>query len=249
MLLKKDLLKKFGYMCLFSLGFCLAPEGLAAQQETGTELQDAQTAFLSETLDQMASAWKGHKDFAEWLVENTSPKQVVDLGVDYGYSTFVLAKAAQNIPEAVVTGIDLFEGEGMTGVRDTYDFVMSIKEQAGLDNLEIIKGEFTEVSQGWNQEIDILHIDGYHSYEAVSTDFKNWSPFVKEDGIIIFHDINVDNPAFGVKQFFKELSREDGYKLYFLHSYGLGIYTKNKELKDKILANFSNVYNFDKAPF
>ena len=108
--------------------------------------------------------------------------------------------------------------------------------------MELVVGDFDSISKLWKTPIDILHIDGLHTYEAVKNDFTNWSPFVKEEGIVLFHDIAVQ--SFGVKEFFRELT--GGYKLFFLHSAGLGIFTRNKDLRDKIMNAFSqNVYDFE----
>lgn len=202
--------------------------------------------LLENHLNQIPSAWKGHRPFAQWLVNHIKPDQIVDLGVDYGFSTFVFASAAQKNGKGIVTGIDLFQGDGMTGIRNTYESVLKVIDELKLCNLEIIKGDFNEISKSWNRTIDILHIDGYHSYEAVSNDFTTWSPFVPEEGIVLFHDINVPNPAFGVINFFREL--EGGHKLYFLQSYGLGIFTKNTALYEEIKKQFSDVYDYSKVP-
>jgi hypothetical protein len=201
---------------------------------------------LAQYFQIIPSAWKGHYTFAKWLVHEMQPDQVVDLGVDYGYSTFVFASALRENGKGIVTGIDLFVGDGMTGMRSTYAQVINNINVFSFNNVEIIKGDFYTESQQWNRSIDILHIDGYHSYEAVLNDFTNWSPFVKEDGIIVFHDINVPNPNFGLIQVFREL--QGGRKLYFLKSYGLGIFTKNFDLAAKILQQFDDVYDFEKNP-
>ena len=37
--------------------------------------------------------------------------------------------------------------------------------------------------------LDILFIDGDHSYEGVKADFLTYSPLVKKDGLVVFHDI------------------------------------------------------------
>ena len=100
--------------------------------------------------------------------------------------------------------------------------------------------DFTEISKIWNTPIDILHIDGFHTYDAVKNDFTNWSKFVPEHGVVLFHDTSIE--SFGVKDFFRELS--GGYKLNFVHSAGLGIYTKNKKLYKTIVDHFDNVYTF-----
>ena len=47
-------------------------------------------------IDSIISAWTGHRKFAEFLVEKKNPDVIVELGVDYGYSTFVFANALQN---------------------------------------------------------------------------------------------------------------------------------------------------------
>lgn len=198
-------------------------------------------------IESIISAWKGHRQFAEWLVNEMKPTQIVDLGVDYGYSTFVFSYALkENGISGTVTGIDFFGGDHFTGIRDTYSQVLNIVNQFSLKNVEIIKGDFTEISKTWNRPIDILHIDGDHTYEAVLNDYTAWSPFVHEDGIILFHDVNVPNPEFQVVNFFRELS--DGHKLYFLHSAGLGIITKNEKLAQRIKEQFSNVYDFLEQP-
>lgn len=197
-------------------------------------------------VETITSAWKGHRIFAEWLVKTIKPTQIVDLGVDYGYSTLVFANAARANGFGTVTGIDLFEGDTMTGLRNTHASILEWIDALSLANVEIIKGDFNVVSLSWERPIDILHIDGYHSYEAVYKDFMSWNGFVREDGIILFHDINVANPEFEVINFFRNLS--GGHKLYFLQSFGLGIYTKNDALYNLILNTFPNVYDFDETP-
>ena len=46
-----------------------------------------------------------------------------------------------------------------------------------------------------NQKIDFLFIDGDHTYESVKKDFKMYSPLVRTDGIIAFHDIVWGHPV------------------------------------------------------
>jgi len=60
-----------------------------------------------------------------------------------------------------------------------------------------------------NNQLDILFIDGDHSYEGVKKDFELYLPFVRENGIIAFHDIqdNVHQANCGVPKFWKEISK------------------------------------------
>jgi len=191
-------------------------------------------------IETITSAWTGHRDFARWLTRNTKSDVIVELGVDYGYSTFTFADSLKGTT-GMIYGVDLFMGDIHTGHRNTLDFVKKAIADHSVTNLELVIGEFDTISKLWNKPIDILHIDGLHTYDAVKNDFTRWSPHVTENGIVLFHDIAVHH--FGVKEFFRELS--GGYKLFFLHSAGLGIFTKNKQLRDAIMAKFStSVYDF-----
>lgn len=54
-----------------------------------------------------------------------------------------------------------------------------------------------------NKKVDFLFIDGDHSYKAVYSDYKNYSPFVRNGGIVGFHDLDIIDVN---KFFFKELT-------------------------------------------
>lgn len=178
--------------------------------------------------------WKDHRKFADWIVRRKQPETIVDLGVDYAYSTFCFA-----IPEiGHVYGIDSFEGDIHAGERDIeqlYKYVTDKQKELELNNITFIKGFFDDVVKTWDKKIDILHIDGLHTYEAVKNDFEKWSPFVKENGIILMHDTMVENPEFGVIKFFKEINLP---KTNFGHCNGLGVVSKDINLINEIKNNF-----------
>jgi glycosyltransferase involved in cell wall biosynthesis len=177
-------------------------------------------------VDAISSAWKGHRPFAEWLVSRTQARTVVDLGVDHGFSTFVWGLAARK-HGGCVFGVDMFEGDQFTGKRNTFDEVTERVKQHKLEScVKICRSDFSSLACVWSKPIDILHIDGNHTLEAVREDFESWSPHVKPDGIILFHDTHVEE--FGVKDFFASLDPECCTS--FSHSFGLGIFTRNKNL-------------------
>jgi predicted O-methyltransferase YrrM len=177
------------------------------------------------------SAWTGHREFASWLVNKVQPKVTVDLGVDYGHSTFYLA--APGIGK--VYGVDSFEGDNHAGIRDTYDYANSLKEQFDFSNVTFIKGYFDDIAKTWDKQIDILHIDGLHTYDAVKNDYETWKKFLKEDSVIIFHD-TVSFPD-DVGRFFEEL---DLHKAMFSHSAGLGVASQNPAIIEAIGREFNS---------
>jgi len=186
-------------------------------------------------LGNIPSGWNyppiSHRAFVEWLINRIKPEVTVELGVDYGYSAFLMAMCQEN----PVYGIDCFD-VSKHGPRedDDYQFVMSVKEKLGLNNLEIIKGYFDDVAKTWDKEIDLLHIDGLHDYDNCKHDCDTWAPLVKEDGVILFHD-TVSNPD-GAGLFFSQLEVP---KVNFINSFGLGVASNNAELIQEIKETFN----------
>lgn len=190
---------------------------------------------VEQILGSIPSGWnyppKSHREFVEWLIKRINPEVTVELGVDYGYSSFLMALCQDN----PVYGIDCFD-VSVHGPRedDDYQFVMSVKEKLGLNNLQIIKGYFDDVAKTWDKEIDLLHIDGLHDYENCKNDCDTWAPLVKEDGVILFHD-TVSNPD-GAGLFFSQLEVP---KVNFTNSFGLGVASNNVDLIEEIKKEFN----------
>lgn len=70
--------------------------------------------------------------------------------------------------------------------------------------------------------VQLLHIDGFHSYEAVAHDYTTWLPVLADYGIVLFHDIAIQAYGFGVWRWWEEVSSLHP-SLEFSHSGGLGI--------------------------
>jgi SAM-dependent methyltransferase len=193
---------------------------------------------LSELI-KYSSTWEGHVKFAKWLAAQWDYPEIIDLGVDYGLSTFSFALGNRC---AKVTGIDCFEGDPQSGFRDTQQVVNDFKTKHGLSKVNFIKGYFDDVAPHTSYcSADIIHIDGLHTYEAVKHDFNTWLPILKHDGVILMHDTRAYKPGFGVRKFFSEI---DMPKLNFSDSYGLGVVCRNPEMIDKIYDKFSDKIDY-----
>jgi predicted O-methyltransferase YrrM len=187
---------------------------------------------IPDGLKDVPTSWEDHIHFAQWLIHRRKPSVVVDLGVDFGYSSYCFS--LPNVGH--VYGIDSFEGDPMAGFRDTFEYVKQKRKELNLKNLTFIKGDFNVIAKQWDKSIDILHIDGYHTYKAVKNDYDTWSPFVKKDGVILFHDTEVDLPGFAVKHFFKELALP---KFNFTFCHGLGVVSQDEFLIEAVREEFT----------
>lgn len=91
----------------------------------------------------------------------------------------------------------------------------------------MIKSTFDDArSQFEDGTIDLLHIDGYHSYESVKHDFESWLPKMSSRGVILFHNINVRVPGFGVWKLWEEIKLTYPH-FEFAHEHGLGVMSTN----------------------
>ncbi|HEY6341556.1 MAG TPA: class I SAM-dependent methyltransferase [Bryobacteraceae bacterium] len=155
---------------------------------------------------------------------------MVELGTFYGESYFGFCQAiAENSIPCECYAVDTWEGDTHGGFYGPEIFAdVQRYNTANYDAFSrLIRSPFDEALDSFGSEsIDILHIDGHHSYEAVRHDFESWYPKVRSGGLILFHDIAVRNPGFGVWRLWDELARVNA-SFAFSHSFGLGIVYKS----------------------
>jgi len=77
---------------------------------------------------------------------------------------------------------------------DTSKRPLFTDERFKRDNITFIQKESSEAAKEWTKEIDSLFIDGDHRYNSVRVDILSWLPFLKDGGMIMFHDIQVQSP-------------------------------------------------------
>lgn len=67
----------------------------------------------------------------------------------------------------------------------------------GLEELvtPLVRDSITAARQWSGLPIDLLFIDGDHVYEAVKQDYQSWAPYVKPEGLIVFHDYDERHPG------------------------------------------------------
>jgi len=185
------------------------------------------SAFLlrAEHLDP-ESAWNQHIPFAFWLMQAHLPSVFVELGTSRGtsYFSFCQAVAALGLPTRCFA-VDTWQGDAHTGFYDESVFAhvhaCNGPKYAGFSRL--VRSSFDEALPHFaDGSIDLLHIDGLHTYEACRHDFECWLPKLSRRAIVLFHDTNVRERGFGVFRLWAELAERYPH-FEFVHEHGLGV--------------------------
>jgi hypothetical protein len=183
-------------------------------------------------------AWVGHIPFAAWLISESKPNIFVELGTHSGNSYFAFCQSVQsNQLKTKYYAIDTWQGDMHAG-NYSEDIYLKVKKNNDLhygDFSRLLRMTFdVALSQFKDHSIDLLHIDGLHTYEAVKHDFEAWLPKLSKNAVVLFHDTNVRERDFGVWQYWDELKKSYFFNLEFLHSHGLGVVIINNEISDDI---------------
>jgi predicted O-methyltransferase YrrM len=131
--------------------------------------------------------------------------QVVEVGSWMGASTCFLAAGLQGAG-AKIYAVDNFQGLSTCG-EDAAWYNRHFQELGAQSTLEIFRANFAALGLTERSEpvvsdsiaaaqalaprrgtIDLIFIDGDHSYAACQADIAAWAPFVKRGGVMAFHD-------------------------------------------------------------
>lgn len=145
-------------------------------------------------------------------LEGATHGPIVEIGSYCGRSTILLADAARQHGELVVT-IDHHRGseehqpgEGyhdpaltdpLTGRVDTLPTFRRSLERAGLEeHVVTVVAPSHLAARVWSTPVGMVFIDGGHSEAAARRDLAGWSPHVVVDGLLVIHDV-FEDPAEG----------------------------------------------------
>lgn len=126
-------------------------------------------------------------------VQKLEPGQVyLEVGVDKGKSLSVARMVAKK--DVNVFGVDLRVDPRVKGTI-------------------FYQGDSVEVARLWTDEINVLFIDGDHSYEGCKADIDAWYPHMAKGGVMLFHDADATSP--GVVQAVEEFAKDNNLKVWY----------------------------------
>lgn len=176
--------------------------------------------------DYKDTSWKENKVIVSDILSIVKPKIIVDIGTFKGYS----ANAFACYSDADVYTIDPVKQ--YISLKENVTFINKTSEEAFKDwKWDNVEGKD---DKGF---IDILHIDGDHSYKSVRFDIVNWTKHMTKDGIVLIHDVlNIGIAGFGpIRTFLQAIVP---YKAVYPKGQGLGMLIHDRNILDKLFENY-----------
>ena len=152
------------------------------------------------------------------VVEYLKPKILVEIGTAGGGSLFIFTQLA--VIGAKIASIDLplglFGGAYPEYRKNFYNSFANNGKKMRLirEDSHLIQTKRELENYLCGEKIDFLMIDGDHTYEGVKRDFEMYKEFVRNGGIIAFHDIlpHEKGSLCTVDLFWNEVKKEYTYK-------------------------------------
>ena len=131
---------------------------------------------------------------------------IVNIGAGLGTSALAFLEMA---PDAWLTTIDI--------KQEALQREGAALKDAGVDltRYASVQSDSIRLGKKWKEPIDVLFVDGRHTYDYVRKEIEVWAPHVKEHGFIFFHDYGKGNPAWEqVKRAVDEWREQEQIDLY-----------------------------------
>ncbi|MEK6285612.1 MAG: class I SAM-dependent methyltransferase [Acidobacteriota bacterium] len=134
-------------------------------------------------------------------IESTAPV-ICEIGSWLGRSSYILAKAIEARLDGLVYCVDPFDGSGDAASEKVYrsqmerhelpleaEFQTNMARHGVSTRIRQVKKTSQDALDFVPKELDLLFIDGDHSFDMVLKDYEAWAPRVKPGGWIAFHDV------------------------------------------------------------
>lgn len=179
------------------------------------ELIDALNEYIKEENQEITNPTKYDKcDYYRFLFDVAKDaKACLEIG---SYKGMALLHMDAGMTDGTVISIDLnhineLTNEGIVQLTGHSKYLMVLTE-ACMQDLGIL-------------ELDILFIDAEHLFQYAYPEYLNYRRYVKNNGLIIFDDINIHT---SMKYLWANI-QEEKIELNALHRHGFGVVVKNNE--------------------
>jgi Methyltransferase domain len=133
---------------------------------------------------------------------------VVEVGSYRGRSTVALARGVAAGGNARIYAIEPHEPfigalGGEFGPEDRAAFYRNMVRTGAYAQVRLLNVSSEILAPGWTEPVALLWLDGDHSFEGVSRDFRAWERHLLPDSNVVLDD--ADDPALGPHRLIEEL--------------------------------------------
>jgi predicted O-methyltransferase YrrM len=157
------------------------------------------------------------------IIRHIAPKTILEMGTSLGLSTALFAMAAPNA--RIIT---------MEGCPNTAALAGSLFEKLGLQNVELIQGEFDKNLEGVLKDLgkaDYIFFDGNHRMVPTLNYFLKGISYSHHESVFVFDDIRWSDQ---MVEAWKEINKHPSITL-SLDMYQLGVLMFNPDLPKRSL--------------
>jgi predicted O-methyltransferase YrrM len=165
-------------------------------------------------------SWQIGVEIKEFLriVEAERPQAVLEIGTAAGGTLFLLTRVVAD--DALLVSVDLRRGQ-FGGGYPAWRGPLYRSFAHNAQRIELVVGDSHEPRTLQrihrlleSKPLDLLFVDGDHTYEGVRQDLADYAPLVRPNGLIAFHDIVPGGPGKhgdpgGVPAFWQELRSQN----------------------------------------
>ena len=172
--------------------WCVARHHLAPARRRRIEEHRARCRTEEEWFDFAGNVFPSHQIRSEIIgflrfARGGAPRTVVEIGTAEGGTNFLLSAILPTVTKKI--SVDLF----VQNTRLLRAFVRPDCQQVFVQGSSSAPATVATVRRELaGAAIDVLFIDGDHTYAGAKADFERYTPLVRPGGLVVFHDIMPD---------------------------------------------------------
>lgn len=179
------------------------------------------------------------------LIRIFKPERILCVGSEYGFVPALCALACRDNKKGKVDFVDAGKkrGEknnwGGTGFWKTSEAKSHFNAFGLKPYIQSYIMTTQEFSKKHSFKYEYIYLDGDHSYDGIKHDFKKFWPLLAQQGLMVFHDINLKGLAhgdeYGVWKLWEQLEKQLPVINFPGFDNTLGVIQKNSEKKISLL--------------
>jgi len=165
----------------------------------GVAPENFETEILNAIPDSVIEHSEMHvveRRFINGLIRLMKPRRILELGVAEGAGSAVILNAIKDMPDSSLTSFDVSQKVYCKPDKDVA-FAAETMYPRGNKQWKLFKGfDFSEKVDDFSELFDMAIIDTAHIHPCESLNFLTILPYLRDDAVVIFHDLTLAISAF-----------------------------------------------------